>query len=81
MMFSVKINILLQLKSPDLLAVFYPRLHSITPCFSSRHFCSLHISSLCFTSPVQSSPDFSNLDDDVISLPWSFSSSAQEEFR
>ena len=78
--------------SPRFTSRLFPRLHSIIPCFISRPLGFLHFKSVFYksspvqsspvqSSPVQSSPYFSNLDDDVISLPLSFSSSAQEEFR
>ena len=75
MILSVTVNILCALQAPDLLAVFCPRPHSIIPRFTSRPlgFAYFYV---CFTSLVQSSLDFSNLDDDVIPLP-----SAQKEFR
>lgn len=74
MIFSVQINILLRFTSSDLLAVFFLRLHSVIPRFL---YFAYFKSVLYKSSLVQSSPDFSNLDDDVISLPMSLSTSAK----
>ena len=60
MILSVKMNILCALQAPDLLAVFFPSLHSIIPRFTSRplgfaYFKSVfYKSSLVQSSPVQS---------------------------
>lgn len=77
MIFSVQINILLRFTSSDLLAVFFLRLHSVIP----RFLYFAYFKSVFY----KSSADFSNLDDDVISLPMSLSTSrtdsALKEFR